>query len=87
MNQKSPLFTEITPEESSTVSGGLTQVTFDLNRYLFILGAGVLFGNSGLTPDEIQFAWEKAFVFENRPRFQFQRIRKRPTIFGHKYFN
>ncbi len=55
--EKKELFTEITAEESSTVSGGLI---FNLNDYLFILGAGVVFGNVPLTPDEIQFAWEKA---------------------------
>ena len=68
MEEKSPLFTELTSEESAVVSGG-TQVSFDLDTYLFILGAGVVFGNPGLTPEEIQFAWMQSFVFDdNRPR-------------------
>ena len=67
MKEPSPLFKEITPEKSNTVSGGLSQVSFDLDTYLFILGAGVLFGNPGLTPDEIQFAWEKSFSL-HKPR-------------------
>ncbi|NDJ25330.1 hypothetical protein GS682_27560 [Nostoc sp. B(2019)] len=60
------LFTDVTVEESATVSGGTdykkdgTYVNFDLNGYLFILGAGVVFGNPGLTPDETQFAFESA---------------------------
>ena len=45
--------------------GGSNQISFDIERYLFILGAGLLFGNPGLTKDEIQFAWERAFVFDN----------------------
>lgn len=53
------LFTDITAEESATVSGG-TEVNFDLNKYLFVLGVGVVFGNPTLTPDEIQFGFEEA---------------------------
>lgn len=64
MEEKNPLFTDITTEESATVSGGATQVSFDLNTYLFILGAGIVFGNPGLTREEVQFAWENAFVFD-----------------------
>ncbi|MCU0552137.1 MAG: hypothetical protein MUC48_22605 [Leptolyngbya sp. Prado105] len=30
---------------------------FDLDKYLFVLGAGVTFGNPGLTPDEVQAGW------------------------------
>jgi hypothetical protein len=66
MEEDNTLFQEITPKESAVVSGGYSQVSFDLNTYLFILGAGVVFGNPGLTPDEIQFAWESAFVVKNR---------------------
>jgi hypothetical protein len=33
---------------------------FDLQGYIFGLGAGVLFGNPGLTPDEVQVVWERA---------------------------
>lgn len=40
-----------------------TIVNFDLNAYLFGLGAGVAFGNVGLTPDEVQFSWENALSF------------------------
>ncbi|MBW4688712.1 MAG: hypothetical protein KME40_27410 [Komarekiella atlantica HA4396-MV6] len=67
MEDISPLFTELNLEESAAVSGGNLQVSFDLNTYLFILGAGVVFGNPGLTPDEIQFAWESSFVFGPQP--------------------
>ncbi|MGH1393170.1 MAG: hypothetical protein ACRAVC_03935 [Trichormus sp.] len=68
MEENNTLFQAITPEESAVVSGGNLQVSFDLDTYLYILGAGVVFGNPGLTPDEIQFAWESAFVFEYAPR-------------------
>lgn len=67
MNDNTPLFTEINPEESAAVSGGRRVIGFDLNTYLFILGAGVVFGNPGLTPQEIQFAWESAFIFDDSP--------------------
>lgn len=66
--ENNTLFQEITPEDSAAVSGGYLQVSFDLDTYLYILGAGVVFGNPGLTPDEVQFAWESAFVFEYKPR-------------------
>ncbi|WP_414569446.1 hypothetical protein [Nostoc sp. CCY 9925] len=75
MEEDNTLFQEITPEESAAVSGGYLQVSFDLNSYLFILGAGVVFGNPGLTPDEIQFAWESAFIFEDAPRRRTRRSR------------
>ncbi|WP_341528628.1 hypothetical protein WKK05_04655 [Nostoc sp. UHCC 0302] len=56
------LFTDITVEESATVSGGTYGdiVNFNLNKYLFVLGAGVVFGNPGLTADEVQFGFENA---------------------------
>ncbi|MBD2346489.1 hypothetical protein [Anabaena subtropica] len=54
------LFTEVAIEESATVSGGQTTVNFDLNAYLFIVGAGTVFGAPGLTTDELQFAFESA---------------------------
>ncbi|GAB4371961.1 MAG: hypothetical protein Kow00121_13900 [Elainellaceae cyanobacterium] len=47
----------IDPIETGTI------VNFNLNSYLFGLGAGVAFGNPGLTPDEIQFSWENALSF------------------------
>ncbi|KAF3885927.1 MULTISPECIES: hypothetical protein [Nostocales] len=65
-DEKNPLFTELNSEESAAVSGGASRVGFDINTYLFILGAGVLFGNPGLTSEEIQFAWEQSFV-SNKP--------------------
>ncbi|HIK08642.1 MAG TPA: hypothetical protein IGS40_28910 [Trichormus sp. M33_DOE_039] len=67
MENKNQLFTEITSAEASVVNGGL-RVSFDWNTYFFILGAGVLLGNPGLTPEEVQFAWESSFVFEDAPR-------------------
>lgn len=63
--EKSPLFTELTPEESSTVSGGRSRVKFDLDTYFYLIGAGITFGNPGLTQEEIQFAWENSFVFND----------------------
>ncbi|MBD2771504.1 hypothetical protein [Iningainema tapete] len=68
MEEKSQLFTDITTEECANVSGGGTRVSFDLNTYLFILGAGVVFGNPGLTYEETQFAWENAFVFDKNKK-------------------
>ncbi|GAB1541449.1 hypothetical protein NUACC21_41200 [Scytonema sp. NUACC21] len=65
--EKSPLFTELSSEESAAVSGGRSRASFDVNTYLFILGAGLLFGNPGLTSEEIQFAWEQSFV-SKRPK-------------------
>ncbi|MBW4688714.1 MAG: hypothetical protein KME40_27420 [Komarekiella atlantica HA4396-MV6] len=58
------LFTEITAEESATVSGG-TEVNFGLNQYLFILGAGTVFGVPGLTAQETNFAFESAVYVES----------------------
>jgi hypothetical protein len=72
--QEQKLFTEISSEESSVVSGGVgigdyggghgghhkNDFHFNLDAYLFVLGAGVVFGNPTLTPDEIQYGWEKA---------------------------
>ena len=58
MEYISPLFTDLTAEESASVNGG-TQVNFDLNTYLFIIGAGVVF-DGGLTPQLIDFAFQSA---------------------------
>lgn len=63
MLSETKLFTEVTSEESATVSGGTviqSEVGFDLGDYLFILGAGVVFGNPGLTPKEVNFAFEES---------------------------
>ncbi|MBD2360640.1 hypothetical protein [Anabaena sp. UHCC 0399] len=59
------LFTEVTVEESATVSGGQVDDLFNLDQYLYVLGAGVTFGNSGLTTAEVQFAFESAFDDDN----------------------
>lgn len=64
MQEENPLFTEISAEESAAISGGIG-VRFDLDTYLYILGAGVVFGNPGLTSDEIHFAWMSAFIFND----------------------
>lgn len=64
MKEQKPFFTELSAEESAVVSGGIG-VSFDLDTYLYILGAGVVFGNSGLTPEEVHFAWMNSFVFED----------------------
>lgn len=81
MEDITPLFTELSPEESATVSGGIS-ISFDLNTYIFILGAGVLFGNPGLTKEEIQFAWESAFIFEDAPSSRRARRSKRRSNYG-----
>ncbi|ARV57448.1 hypothetical protein BZZ01_01300 [Nostocales cyanobacterium HT-58-2] len=63
--ENSPLFTQLTPEESEAVSGGSSRVQFDLDTYFYILGAAIEFGNPGLTRDEVQFAWENSFIFKD----------------------
>jgi hypothetical protein len=55
------LFTEVAVEESATVSGGRVDNLFNLDQYLYVIGAGTTFGNPGLTADEVQFAFESAF--------------------------
>ncbi|MBD2346491.1 hypothetical protein [Anabaena subtropica] len=62
MKEQNPLFTELSSQESAVVSGG-RRVSFDLDTYLYILGAAVLFGNPGLTSEEIHFAWTQSFIF------------------------
>jgi hypothetical protein len=54
------LFVELASEESVNVSGGATSLTFSLDDYLFILGAAQVFGNPGVTTDEVQSAWKFA---------------------------
>ncbi|GAB1541447.1 hypothetical protein NUACC21_41180 [Scytonema sp. NUACC21] len=58
--EKKKLFTEVSAEDSATVSGGQTDLSFHLDDYIFYLGAGTLFGNPGLTPTEIQYGWENS---------------------------
>ncbi len=55
------LFIEVAIEESATVSGGQVNRLFNLDQYLYTIGAGTTFGNAGLTPAEVQFAFESAF--------------------------
>ncbi len=70
---QSSLFIDLSSEASAGLSGGGrrhrptrrghthgTSAYFDLQGYIFGLGAGVLFGNPGLTPDEVQVVWERA---------------------------
>jgi hypothetical protein len=66
-NTQNNLFVEMNGEESANVSGGLvsTGLTFNLDDYLFFLGAAQVFGAPGVTTDEVQFAWEKA-IQDNR---------------------
>lgn len=73
MSTKS-LFVDLDAKESAAVSGGGiwygyspykpvengTVVNFNLNKYLFVLGAGVTFGVPGLTAEEMNFAFESA---------------------------
>jgi hypothetical protein len=54
------LFVELASEESVNVSGGATSLTFNLDDYLFVLGAAQVFGNPGVTTQEVQAAWEQA---------------------------
>jgi hypothetical protein len=56
------LFTQVTVEESATVRGGEVTNLFNLDQYLYVLGAGVTFGNPGLTTAEVEFAFESAFT-------------------------
>ncbi len=65
--ENNTLFNEISAEQSEVVRGGKKRshsnsnsLTFDLDAYLFVLGAGVVFGNPSLTSDEIQAGWEYA---------------------------
>jgi hypothetical protein len=66
--EKKELFSEVTAQDSATVSGGGrgddngsgTNLQFFLGDYIFYLGAGTLFGNPGLTPDEVQHGWQES---------------------------
>jgi hypothetical protein len=52
------------PESQSTgFSGGGRRFSFDLNFYIFGMGAAYLFGNPGVTKEEVQFVWERSFRF------------------------
>ncbi|MBD2771512.1 hypothetical protein [Iningainema tapete] len=58
-NNKISLYTEITTEESEIVSGGQATVNFDLNSYLFTIGAGAIF-NGGVTTNVVNIAFGRA---------------------------
>ncbi|MBD2771513.1 hypothetical protein [Iningainema tapete] len=58
-NNKISLYTEITTEESALVSGGQAVVNFDLNSYLFTIGAGAIF-NGGVTTNVVNIAFGRA---------------------------
>jgi hypothetical protein len=61
-NEKS-LFNEVTSEESAVISGG-TSVNFDLNTYLFVVGAGAIF-DGGLTTNVVNIAFGKALFTQS----------------------
>jgi hypothetical protein len=48
---------------SSFTSGSPRRFSFDLQFYIFGMGAAYLFGNPGVTPEEVQFVWERSFRF------------------------
>jgi hypothetical protein len=58
-NENISLFNEVTVEESSTVCGGATNVNFDLNTYLFTIGAGAVF-DGGVTTNVVNIAFTRA---------------------------
>ncbi|MCC5619588.1 hypothetical protein LC605_31975 [Nostoc sp. CHAB 5836] len=67
--ENNALFTEVSAEQSSVIGGGgkkgkkeykRNDFHFNLDAYLFIIGAGVVYGVSGLTADETHYAWESA---------------------------
>ncbi|MBD2771514.1 hypothetical protein [Iningainema tapete] len=63
-NNKISLYTEITTEESALVSGGQTVVNFDLNSYLFTIGAGAIF-NGGVTTNVVNIAFGRALFTQS----------------------
>ncbi|MBD2771498.1 hypothetical protein [Iningainema tapete] len=58
-NTEISLYTEVTAEESALVSGGQSTVNFDLNTYLFVIGAGAVF-NGGVTTNVVNQAFNRA---------------------------
>ena len=62
-NETISLFSEVTTEESATVSGG-ANVNFDLNSYLFVIGAGAVF-NGGVTTNVVNTAFQKALFTQS----------------------
>ncbi len=63
-NESISLFNEVTIEESATVSGGNAIVNFDLNSYLFVVGAGAIF-DGGLTTNVINIAFTRALFTQS----------------------
>ena len=60
LKQEKPLFIEVTDEEVAQVNGGVaTTVNFDLNTYLFVIGAGAVF-NGGVTTNVVNIAFNRA---------------------------
>ena len=62
-NEKISLFNEVTTEESATVSGGAS-VNFDLDTYLFTVGAGAVF-DGGLTSNVINIAFTRSLFTQS----------------------
>ena len=62
-NEKISLFNEVTTEESATVSGGAS-VNFDLDTYLFTIGAGAVF-DGGLTTNVRNIAFTRALFTQS----------------------
>ncbi|MBR8838299.1 MAG: hypothetical protein DSM106950_30935 [Stigonema ocellatum SAG 48.90 = DSM 106950] len=62
-NENISLFNEVTVEESATVCGGTT-VNFDLNTYLFTIGAGAIF-DGGLTTNVVNIAFTRALFTQS----------------------
>ncbi len=64
-NESISLFNEVTIEESATVCGGAgTKVNFDLNSYLFVIGAGAIF-DGGITTNVVNIAFTRALFTQS----------------------
>ncbi len=79
-NESISLFNELTAEESATVCGGTfgltpatppapaatggTTVNFDLNSYLFVIGAGAIF-DGGITTNVVNIAFTRALFTQS----------------------
>lgn len=42
---------------------GGSRFYFDLQAYIFGIGAAYLFGNPGVTPQEVQYVWQRSLWF------------------------
>jgi hypothetical protein len=58
-NQFQIQYTELTSSESASVSGGANVVNFDLNSYVFVVGAGAVF-NGGVTTNVVDIAFQQS---------------------------